>query len=351
MDNIVYTTPEEQIEKLNSQNLIIEEYDMAIAALSSYGYSNLIKSYRDPYFIKSDSGNSYRSGVTFNQIFSLYMLDKNLRNAVIAAMLDLEEHLKEQAADVIAKAFGIHQDDYLSFRNYQNKKKSKPRFMLRGIIDTMKNELNTGKDPIHHYKVEHGIVPPWILFKGIYFSTIINFVDKFKKNEKNELVHRLYNLEDLGITEDNARKLMMDSFYLASDYRNLAAHGGRIYNYVSDKKLRTDEIFDNPESVSHVGFSQLLIVLSFFKYTGPYNHIKNILDREVNRHCIEYPQDVTYLCQILNMNIVHKRIVYVTEGKKKYHNSPYCSGMKNAHQIGYDEAISRGYEPCKKCRN
>ena len=41
----------------------------------------------------------------------------------------------------------------------------------------MNKTLDTDKDPIHHYNSEHGIVPPWILFKNIYFSTIINFIN------------------------------------------------------------------------------------------------------------------------------------------------------------------------------
>ena len=173
MDNILYTTPQEQIEKLKSQNLIINDDDFAGATLTAFGYSNLIKSYREPYTITSDNGTLYRSGVTFEQIYSLYMLDKNLRNAVIAAMLDLEEHIKEQAADIIANSFGTYQDDYLKYRNYRNKRKRKQRFTLKGILDTMQKALDTDKDPIHHYKTQHGIVPPWILFKSIYFSTII----------------------------------------------------------------------------------------------------------------------------------------------------------------------------------
>lgn len=55
---------------------------------------------------------------------SLYLLDKNLRNAVIASMLDLEEHIKEAAADVVAKSFGTHPDKYLNYRNYANKRKA-----------------------------------------------------------------------------------------------------------------------------------------------------------------------------------------------------------------------------------
>lgn len=103
--------------------------------------------------------------ITFEQLCSLYLLDKNLRNSVIAAMLDLEEHIKEAAADVIAKSFDVNQNDYLLYKNYQNKRKYKSRFTLSGVLKTLTNTLETDKEPIHHYQTKYGIVPPWILFK------------------------------------------------------------------------------------------------------------------------------------------------------------------------------------------
>ena len=115
----------EQIEKLKQQNLIIEDEDFAKKYLEIFGYFNLIKGYRSPYIFTDASGLHYRSGITFNQILSLYMFDKNLRNAVIASMLDLEEHIKASAADVVAQSFGTHQDDYLNIRNYRDKKMKK----------------------------------------------------------------------------------------------------------------------------------------------------------------------------------------------------------------------------------
>lgn len=91
-NEIIYTTIDEQIKKLLSQNLIINDIDFAKEKLKLYGYFNLIKSYRDPYSLPTSDGLKYRSGITFEQIESLYILDKNLRNSVISAMLDLEEH-------------------------------------------------------------------------------------------------------------------------------------------------------------------------------------------------------------------------------------------------------------------
>ena len=74
------------------------------------------------------------------------MLDKNLRNSVMSAMQDLEEHIKETAASVVAETFGTNEENYLDYRNYRNKKKRKKRFTLPGILDTLKKTLETGKD-------------------------------------------------------------------------------------------------------------------------------------------------------------------------------------------------------------
>ncbi len=353
MDKIEFSTVEEQIEKLKSQHLIIENEEEAIDALSLFGYSNLIKSYREPYVITSDAGKVYRSGVSFDQICSLYILDKNLRNGVMAAMQDLEEHIKELSATVIASSFGTHQDDYLQYRHYRNKRKRIDRFTLSGILNTMKKTLDTDKDPIHHYKEEHGIVPPWILFKSIYFSTIINFIDQFKIAEQNKLIHKLYDTDSISdsisLEEANLRMLMIDTLYICLGYRNKAAHGGRIYNYNCPNVLRVHEIFGDSFSFNVNGFSQLLFVLSLLDYQSPYIGLQDILNEEVNRHCSKYPQDVTYLGQILNLDIISQTIVYVSNSSNKYHLIPHCSGIKNTVPLVLEEAKAQNYVPCKRC--
>lgn len=41
--------------------------------------------------------------------------------------------------------------------------------------------------------------------------------------------------------------------------------------------------------------------------------------------------------------------VYVSLGGKKYHNNPFCSGMRNPVEMDLLDAIEQGYEPCGKC--
>ena len=73
------------------------------------------------------------------------------------------------------------------------------------------------------------------------------------------------------------------------------------------------------------------------------------INSEVNRHCSLFPQDITYLGQILNMNIIPTHSVWITENSDKYHSSRHCSGIKSAIEIDIDEATEQGYIPCKKC--
>ena len=122
---------------------------------------------------------------------------------------------------------------------------------------------------------------------------------------------------------------MMDTLYICLDYRNIAAHGGRIYNYNSNRRLRLNEIFGNADDYNLNGFSTLLFLLNLFSYKSPLDHLESSLQAEINRHCHSFPQDATYLGQIMNVDIIPTCIVYISEKSNKYHLNPHCSGIKN----------------------
>lgn len=211
--------------------------------------------------------------------------------------------------------------------------------------------LYSDKDPIHHYMSKYGDVPPWILFKGVYFTTIVNFVGFFKTPEQNEMISHLYHDHYDFIYDDSMKKLMMDTLFICIDYRNMSAHGGRIYNYQSRNTLRKDEIFHADYGLMTSGFSELLFILSLLSYTTPFDRLNNALQYELNRHCSLFPDDSEYLSKVLNIDIVKKDFVYYKASGSKYHTIPSCSGMQDAIQIDIEEAKSLGLAPCKRCCN
>lgn len=347
---IPYSTVEYQIKKLKTNHLRIEDEEHAKRTLRQYGYSNLIKSYRDPYVIIVDDHKEYKSYTSFNQIVSLYLLDQNLRNNVMASMQDLEEYIKAQAADVLAKSFGTDPENYLNFRNFRDKPK-KPEFSLGSTLKRIKNKLaKNNNDPLRYYREECGIVPPWILFKNIYFSEIINLIEFFKKEQQSELANRIYNSDRLNLSVKQKRMLLMDTLFISLEYRNLSAHGGRIYNHGIKANFRSKEIFPAKNETELSGLSLFFFLLSLISdHPDPFHRLKLTLEKEVNRHCSLYPQDVTYLGEILNIDIIPRNIVYISKNSKKYHCDPHCSGIHGAVEIDYQKAIDQGYTPCKKC--
>lgn len=346
MKKLEYTSLEDQINKLKEQGLIINSVESAKSALKLYGYSNLIRGYRDPYMVYVDGKRQYRNGVTFEQIVSLYLIDKNLRNAVMASMLDLEEHLRVMAAEVIGTSFGIDQNDYLRFKNYRDHHKKQHRFTLSGILERMNDAIKTDKDPIHYYYSKYGIVPPWILFKSIYFSTLVNFIHCFKPKQAQALFALVY--PGLDSSAPEGKILMMDTLFLSLEYRNLAAHGGQIYSHICKYELNplgkySTQVLESP------GFRQLLMLLELLGYKNPYDLLNNTLNGEINRHCTLFPDDVTYLSRLFNINIVRHDYVYTSANGKIYHSDPHCSGMHNAITVDYADVAKTGLRPCKRC--
>ena len=121
---------DEQIEKLLSRGLEINDLDSARRKLTQYGYYNIINSYKNPYLIIENNHKHFKSDTSFEQLFSLFVFDHNLRNAILSAMLALEEHTKALASEVLAYSFGTNEKDYLQWKNFRDRRVSHERFGL-----------------------------------------------------------------------------------------------------------------------------------------------------------------------------------------------------------------------------
>ena len=74
-----FLTFDEQIEKLKDDyNLIINDYDFAIEALSSLSYYDLVNGYKSIY-MKNDE---YIEGTTIEQLYATHILNKNVQGEI-----------------------------------------------------------------------------------------------------------------------------------------------------------------------------------------------------------------------------------------------------------------------------
>lgn len=345
MNNFEYTTIEQQIVKLKGQQLIIGNESFARWALQTYGYYNIINGYREPYITSTYNKKTYSQDVSFEQIFSLFKLDHNIRNSIMLAMVDLEEHLRAVVADIIGEAFGSDTVSYLEKNNYRDRTVNNPKFRRNNLLNSLtKLAHESYKEPIRYYRDKYNIIPPWILLKGTDFGTLVNYIRLFKKEQREKLIYALYGNKANAETMDSFKELLYDSLSLCLEYRNLAAHGGRIYNYIPNSSIRDVRI-----NAITAGLGKLLRCLNLFAYKQPYRFIENMIDDSVSDYCSAYPHDIHRLEQAIGTEIEVSEVVWINNTSTKYHSNPHCSGMQHVKQIQLSEAAQQGYTPCKRC--
>lgn len=350
MNTLEYLSIDKQIEKLKSQHLNFEDENRAKTLLMTHGYYNIIHGYREPYIFINDNGKKqYLDGVTFEQIYNLFVFDLTIRDSIMISMIDMEDHLKAIVSDIIGSSFGIDYQQYLDRNNYRDKYVSNPKFSRNEILYTLtKSAMYSKKEPIKHYREKYNNVPPWILFKDTYFATLVNLIRCFKKSERDILVKRLYGNKITSENIDSYKDFMSDTLFMCLDYRNRTAHGGRIYNYIPGSTLRP---FMN--ITPQRGLPQLVFALEKLMYDIPFNHINESLKRATNIYCNTYPSedDINRLGNAIGFKITSREVVWINETTKIYHNEKHCSGSHSLKSISLDTALSKGYIPCKKCCN
>ncbi|WP_417039517.1 Abi family protein [Clostridium porci] len=305
-----FTTIDEQIELLKRRHLEFNDVCTAKPLLDNYGYYNIINGYKDPYVYTKDGQEFYKDGITFEQIYSLFHLDHAISHQIMTTLLDLEDHLKAVTAYVISEAFGSEQKDYLRFNNYQNRRSSAKQFTLSAILESLNKTSMSNKNPIKHHREVYGNVPPWVLFKGVYLSTIINFIKLQKPKQKEAIIRHFYPISEEQMNP-YIRDIFMDTLFISLEYRNLAAHGGRIYNYVPDSTVRiTDkskealgDIITNYSSIESAhSLGTLVLLYDLFKKKSYRDDLRKIIHSNVTAHCRKYPDDMEYLMKSIGID-------------------------------------------------
>jgi abortive infection bacteriophage resistance protein len=300
-----FLTIEQQIELLKERHLIFNNENFAKSMLLTHDYYEIINGYKQFYIIKTDNHNEiYKPGVTFEQIFSLFSFDRAIRQMLMSSLIDLEEHMRSLVSYVIAKHYGTKHKNYLNSKNYVNAKVSNQNWSKNNILASLNFVIEHPKPPITYHLNEYGNVPPWVLLKQVYMSTLFNLVRILKPKLKEEVIMLAYGVSREVAKQAEIKQLFMQSLILFLDYRNMAAHGNRMYSFktkhdislneISIKKLRSYGL-DLKEIAEYNGLGRLISLLYLFNYKMPYRNLDFVFTKEIYRHCSVYPKDIYHL--------------------------------------------------------
>jgi abortive infection bacteriophage resistance protein len=204
---------EEQILNLKQKGLIIDDEARALHYLQNISFFRL-KSYLKP--LRQFNSKTFKSGATFEQAFSLYKFDSELRKMICSELEKIEVSVRTQLSLILSEEAGTYW-----FTDSSNFKDSHSHALL---LQKVKEELRRSDDDVivQFQKMYSNPFPPsWMTFEISSFGTLSMIYRNLKLGHARRKLAKFYGLSDS----------VMESWLHAIVYvRNICAHHCRLWN-------------------------------------------------------------------------------------------------------------------------
>lgn len=226
MGNKEFKTLNEQIEILKAKGLTITNHEFASEVLLRENYF-FLNGYRH-LFMKSKSDKTYIDGVTFEELYSLFLFDRSLRNILFKNILIIENNLKSIISYELSLRYGYREKEYLNNKNFtMNPEKIR---QVNDVIKKMKRQIKsnaTQHSATMHYVNNYGYIPLWVLVKVLSFGIISELFSILKKEDQ-ITISDVYNLDP---------DTFSNYLVLLSNYRNLCAHEDILFENRTQRQI------------------------------------------------------------------------------------------------------------------
>lgn len=217
---------DEQIEWLCEKGLTITNYDFTRDILLRENYY-FLNGYRH-LFRRKDDISYYIEGTTFEELYSLFNFDRQLRTIIFKNILIFENNIKSCIAYVISKNYGYKESTYLSNKIFINDNKKNKQ--INDLLRKIKRQMSVnGKQHMStkHYLENYGFIPLWVGVKVLSFGIIGELFLVLKMPDKEELV------DIFNVSVDDFECYLP----ILANYRNLCAHEDIVYENRTQKSI------------------------------------------------------------------------------------------------------------------
>ncbi|QVK09155.1 Abi family protein [Mycoplasma mycoides] len=260
-----FKTFEEQIEILKSRGLIIKDEQKAIEILKQENYYNIVNGYKDLFLRNTlnDKEDVFVENTTFDELYSLFLFDRELRSILLKYILIFERDFKTTIAYNFSKKYNKNNriDSYLYPENYKDNYIEVLEFI--SIVNKTIVAKSEKTDYIKHYIKQYGHIPLWIVVNILSFGNMVYMFRILKDEDKNKImlfyVNRFLQQHnkktDLWFREDSFISLLK----ILNIVRNVCAHEERMYNIKFDR-VSTKDI---SELIGYNFYENLKLVVVF----------------------------------------------------------------------------------------
>lgn len=265
-----YKSTEELINILENERGVITSTDTK-HILELEGYYPIINGYKD-LFLKQKEPDVYIDNCQFNDIYSLFSMDRELRFLIFRKLIIIEQRIKVAICRIFTKKYQ-EAEAYLNPESYSDHNVD----MRDELIETLKEKKLFNKRYLEHYISKHNEVPLWVLANNLTFGNIKYLYFCLDRKLKIEIAQEL----SISIVKPYSKRKM---FYkelnkiliVASYFRNICAHDERLFN---EKAIIYDK--NHPENTQYFSFMDMysMILPLLLPHEKKYliNNIKKII--------------------------------------------------------------------------
>ena len=292
MNKKEFKTLDEQLGIFKSKGLTINDEEEARNILLKENYF-FINGYRRVLMVSSKE-KKFVKGATFDELYAIFMFDRELRNILFKNLLIVENNIKSIISYKLSVKYGYKEKNYLKESNFTTDNKDKRR--VSDVINKMKRQIRVNSQnhsATLHYVTNYGYIPLWVLVKVLSFGLINELYGILKPEDQKEIAD-LYDvqMEDMEIY-----------LSLLANYRNLCAHEDIVFDhrtqkYISNTKYHNELKIKQDEFGEYIkGKNDIFALIIILKQMLTKDEFMHMMD-EINLKL----QDLTWQIKSVKIN-------------------------------------------------
>ncbi len=295
MNKKEFKTLDEQLGIFKSKGLTINDEEEARNILLKENYF-FINGYRRVLMVSSKE-KKFVKGATFDELYAIFIFDRELRNILFKNLLIIENNIKSIISYKLSIKYGYKEKNYLKESNFTTDNKDKRR--VSDVINKMKRQIRVNSQnhsATLHYITNYGYIPLWVLVKVLSFGLINELYGILKPEDQKEIAD-LYGIE----MED-----MEVYLSLLANYRNLCAHEDIVFDhrtqkYISNTKYHNELKIKQDEFGEYIkGKNDIFALIIILKQMLTKDEFMHMMD-EINLKL----QDLTWQIKSVKINKIY----------------------------------------------
>ena len=295
MNKKEFKTLDEQLGIFKSKGLTINDEEEARNILLKENYF-FINGYRRVLMVSSKE-KKFVKGATFDELYAIFIFDRELRNILFKNLLIIENNIKSIISYKLSIKYGYKEKNYLKESNFTTDNKDKRR--VSDVINKMKRQIRVNSQnhsATLHYITNYGYIPLWVLVKVLSFGLINELYGILKPEDQKEIAD-LYEIE----MED-----MEVYLSLLANYRNLCAHEDIVFDhrtqkYISNTKYHNELKIKQDEFGEYIkGKNDIFALIIILKQMLTKDEFMHMMD-EINLKL----QDLTWQIKSVKINKIY----------------------------------------------